>query len=308
MPLFSRRFSSRAGRQDPASPEVLWEARLAVYPPDGGPPRVAVLADQNCRILLDLLSTHALAASEQRGANLPAQAVREVVDNLVHASLRDAVVSVLPDGAVVVADHGPGIPDKEAALRPGFTAAPPALRRWIRGVGAGLPLARQALAAVGATLRLDDNLGGGTVVLLSPAAPQAPESRTAPDPSAVPQAVPPAVAPANAPSPAGGSPSPEGEYTKGRQRRKAPPRGAVSVSPGDAAPALTPRRESILRLFAVLPDVGPSSAAARTGLSLASAYRELVALERSGLVDSLPGGKRRLSSRGEEVLAALTKR
>lgn len=288
MALLFRLRSSPPPRSRSAEPAPLWEARLALYPPGGGPPRVAALADPDCRALLDLLADQASAASQERGANLPPQAVQEVVDNLLHASLQDAVISVLPDGTIVVADHGPGIADKEAALRPGFTAAAPALRRWIRGVGAGLPLARQAVADAGATLRLEDNLGGGTVVVLAPAASRpTPENPLPVDDATLPPAPP---SPGRI-VPAGGSPSPEGEYTPSRQRRKSPSRG-----------------ESILRLFAELPEVGPSAAATRAGLSLASAYRELVALERSGLVESLPGGKRRLSSRGEEVLAALIKR
>ncbi|MGE5553847.1 MAG: ATP-binding protein [Betaproteobacteria bacterium] len=273
----------------PAGP---YEARLAFYQAADALPQVTVLTADDCLSLIDTLCKKALHASQERGGVIPLLALREIIENLLHASFRDVVVTVLSDGSVVVSDHGPGIPDKASALRPGFTTASQALRRYIRGVGSGLPVAQESLRAIGGSLRIEENLGGGTVVSLL-----------------VPQHEPlPGVPPVSQE----GTASPKDEYTQRPRRQK----HRVKNSPGDPAaiPAgeggrvLTPRQERLLRLFTVLAEVGPSTAAAEAGLSLASAHRELVALERAGLLDALPGGKRRLSSRGADVLAAISKR
>ncbi|MGE0027053.1 MAG: ATP-binding protein [Thermoleophilia bacterium] len=98
---------------------------------------------------------------------IPAPAVREVVENLVHAGFRDAVVTVLDGGRTVrVSDHGPGIADRGRALQPGYTTADDDDRDLILGVGGGLPFAAAALADLGGRLEIDDNLGGGTIVTL----------------------------------------------------------------------------------------------------------------------------------------------
>jgi hypothetical protein len=274
---------------------------LALYGAADGVPQVVALAAEDCLSLIDRLCRRVYQASQDRGGVLPLLALREIIENLLHASFRDVVVSVLPDGSVVVSDRGPGIPDKTSALRPGFTTASPDLRRYIRGVGSGLAVARESLEVIGGSLRLEDNLGGGTVVsLLVPRL----ASTAAPSPSPGPPA-------SLSPTPEG-TPSRQGEYSR-RQRRPAPglgtrPGRAVSGAVRDSEPSLTLRQEQLLRFVAARAEAGPSAVAVETGLSVASAYRELVALERAGLLQTSPGGKRRLSPRGEQLLAALTDR
>src|SRR5512145_866740 len=102
----------------PAPTEPLG-ARVAVYAAAGDPPLVDELRDHDPVALIEALCD----AVAERSA-LPEPAVREVVENLVHAGFRDAVVSVLDGGATVrVADHGPGIADPALALQPGFSGA-----------------------------------------------------------------------------------------------------------------------------------------------------------------------------------------
>jgi hypothetical protein len=94
--------------------------------------------------------------------------VREIVENLVHAGFRDAVVSVLDAGHTVrVSDHGPGIPDPERALQPGFSGAGHEARAIVRGVGGGLPLADALMREAGGSLEIADNLAGGAAVTLA---------------------------------------------------------------------------------------------------------------------------------------------
>jgi hypothetical protein len=153
-----------------ALPEPVLRARLAVYSTPGEPPAVEELAEADPAVLIERLCE---AVAER--SPIPAPAVREVVENLVHAGFRDALVSVLDGGAVVrVSDHGPGIPDPSLALLPGFTAAGPAEREVVRGVGCGLPLARDLMAEAGGALEVAGNLGGGAAVTLSAPPPPAP--------------------------------------------------------------------------------------------------------------------------------------
>lgn len=99
---------------------------------------------------------------------LPAPAVREVVENLVHARFTDAVVTIADGGATLrVSDHGGGIADPERALLPGFTSAGAPEREVVRGVGGGLPLAARLMEGAGGALVIDENLGGGTTVTLA---------------------------------------------------------------------------------------------------------------------------------------------
>lgn len=110
----------------------------------------------------------ALFARTAGACSLPPVAVREIVENLVHADFHGACVSVLDGGATVrVSDQGPGIDDKSRALRPGFSTADARVREIVRGVGSGFPVATAAMHEVGGALAVDDNLRGGTVVTLT---------------------------------------------------------------------------------------------------------------------------------------------
>jgi len=81
---------------------------------------------------------------------------------------QDVVVTVLDGGQVLkISDHGPGIQDKERAVQPGFTTANSDQRRFIRGVGSGLPIALESLAFLQGVLTIEDNLGGGTVLTIN---------------------------------------------------------------------------------------------------------------------------------------------
>jgi hypothetical protein len=109
-----------------------------------------------------------LFARTAGACSLPPVAVREIVENLVHADFHGACVSVLDGGSTVrVSDQGPGIDDKDRALEPGFSTADGRVREVVRGVGSGFPVAAAAMQAVGGELAVDDNLRGGTVVTLT---------------------------------------------------------------------------------------------------------------------------------------------
>ena len=147
----------------PASTTPARCARIAVYLEPSAPPTVSEIAGDDLGMLIERIF-EAVA----RWAKLPIIAIREVIENLVHADFRDALVSVLAGGHVIrVSDSGPGIADPERAMQPGFTTASAHERTVIRGVGSGLPLAATVMDAEGGTIEFAENLGGGTVITLA---------------------------------------------------------------------------------------------------------------------------------------------
>lgn len=173
------------GRQSP-------EVRLAVYDTLLAPPQVVSLTAEDFNELVGELSSRAYNYARERGGRIPFVVIREIVENLIHALFKDAVVTVMDDGNTIrISDSGPGIRDKERAFLPGFTTATKEMRRFIKGVGSGLPVAQEQLAFLGGVISIEDNLERGTVVTLrvgpTPAAP-APETAVGPvQPQSVPR-------------------------------------------------------------------------------------------------------------------------
>lgn len=245
--------------------------RLAVYPAQGALPAVYDLSATDPGALLAEACRRSAQWVKERGSLVPVEAVVAVVENLIHAHFRLAAVSIAADGSVTVSDQGPGIPDKQRALLPGFTTATAEMRRYIRGVGSGLTIAAQLMERLGGELRIEDNLAGGTVVMLSP-------RKAGPAPS----------------------------QSTGRAAVPETP-GASPGVPAPPPPPLTARQQRLLLLIADMGDIGPSSASQRLGLSLTTAFRELVVLESLGLVAPNGAGKRRLTPKGLAVVERLVR-
>ncbi|NPV59769.1 MAG: HTH domain-containing protein [Actinobacteria bacterium] len=105
------------------------------------------------------------------GIPFPSLAIREVLENLVHAIPCNASVVVDPSyGAISVCDTGTGIDRTDIAFEMGFTTANDLQRRIIRGVGIGLNLALEELRSLGGDLVLDSMPGKATFarLILSP--------------------------------------------------------------------------------------------------------------------------------------------
>lgn len=152
--------------------------RIAVYDGLSAPPMVEEVRGDNPRDLIEGLASRTYQLSHEAGGVVPYSVIREVVENFIHAGFDEVVVSVLDGGArLVFADQGPGIKDKERAFQPGFTTASHDMKRVIKGVGSGLPVAREGLTFSGGTITIEDNLGAGTVVTIAMTAPAS--SRTA---------------------------------------------------------------------------------------------------------------------------------
>jgi ribosomal protein S25 len=152
-------------RGEPESADV--GVRIAVYP-RSGEPEVTEVAAANPGSATGKFTRLVMDEVRAAGGKVPEESVREVIENLVHADYQGVVISVLEDGDVVrVSDKGPGVQHKERAMEFGFSGATPEALRGIRGVGAGLGIARAAAEKVGGTVTIEDNIGGGTVVTVS---------------------------------------------------------------------------------------------------------------------------------------------
>jgi hypothetical protein len=142
----------------------------------------ATAAGKTTPQLIEVLTTRSYNLAREQGGVIPVGVFRELIENLVHAGFMGVVITILDRGNTVrVSDQGPGIPDKDAALRPGFTSADGSAKQYIRGVGSGFSVVRQTLAGLGGTLEIEDNLGRGTVVTAR--VPLAPESPLTPTPA-----------------------------------------------------------------------------------------------------------------------------
>lgn len=142
-------------------------ARVAVYDSPMAAPRIEDVFGENPSALIHALSQRVYDLAHSLGGAAPYTVLREVVENLIHAEFREIVVSIMDGGRTLrFADQGPGIGDKDRAMKPGYTTATVYMKDFIRGVGSGLPIVHEFLAREGGSVVLEDNLGRGTVVTL----------------------------------------------------------------------------------------------------------------------------------------------
>lgn len=162
--------------------------RVAVYDNLSSLPRVHELAGQDYREFVDLMANKTYELSQAKGGQIPFTVIREVVENLVHAYFEEAVISIMDDGNTIrVSDQGPGIEDKGAAFTPGFSTATREMKQFIRGVGSGLPVAKEMIEVAGGKITIEDNIRRGAVITLtlepSPSSPAAEPEPAAPEPA-----------------------------------------------------------------------------------------------------------------------------
>ena len=190
---FFLRLTSKA-KETPEDAGQPPEVRVAVYDSLLSPPQIVSLSAEDFNELVGELASRTHAFARERGGRIPFVVIREIMENLIHAFFQDAIVTIMDNGNTIrISDHGPGIKDKERAFLPGFTTATRDMRQFIKGVGSGLPVAREQLAFLGGAISIEDNLERGTVVTLQVGPPQ-PSARPAPRPAAP-------SAPAAAPAP-----------------------------------------------------------------------------------------------------------
>ncbi|WP_273844860.1 ATP-binding protein [Rubrobacter calidifluminis] len=160
---------------------------MAVYG-EGGNPEIMEISASGPRAAT---SKFTRLIMEHVAGGFPEEALREILENLIHADYRGVVVSILDGGRTVrVSDRGPGIRDKVRAMEFGFSGASPEALRHIRGVGAGLGIAREAAVRAGGKIEIEDNIGTGTVVTISTKKEEGSRSKEKPSRPRYPDAVP----------------------------------------------------------------------------------------------------------------------
>ena len=240
--------------------------RVAVYP-DEGSPEVSEVAAANPRAATAKFAKLVVEEVRAVEGRVPEEAIKETVENLIHADYQGVVISIFDRGnAVRISDRGPGIRNKDRAMEFGFSGATAEALDEIRGVGAGLGIARTAVERVGGSLLVEDNIGGGAVVTLS--VPTASETKQV-----------------NAP------------VTQEPPARRYP----------DAVPRMNISERQQKALITVLEcgEVGPSTVADRLEISVSTAYRDLSVLEEHGLVVTDESGKRVISPMGRDLVEAI---
>jgi DNA-binding transcriptional ArsR family regulator len=241
--------------------------RIAVYP-RSSEPEVIEVAAANPRSATAKFTRFVMDRVGEAGGRVPEESVREVIGNLVHAEYRGVVISILDGGDIVrISDKGPGVQHKERAMEFGFSGATPEALREIRGVGAGLGIARAAAEKVGGTVTLEDNIGGGTVATVSVLGAER-VAKEQDDP--------------------GLRSSPQRRYPDGVPRMN-----------------ISERQQKVLITVLECGEVGPSTVADRLEISVSTAYRDLSVLEEHGLVVTDESGKRVISPLGRDLVEAI---
>jgi predicted HTH transcriptional regulator len=145
-----------------------YKVRIALYDSFASTPQIIDLKEIEIRNFMDLLSQRTYEYSHERGGKIPYVVIKEIVENLIHANFKEVVVSIYKNGNIIrISDQGPGIGDKDKAILPGYTTAKEEMKKYIRGVGSGLPVAKESIELSGGTMNITDNLSSGTVVTLS---------------------------------------------------------------------------------------------------------------------------------------------
>ncbi len=292
VPVSPPRSPGTAALGNPAAPAPhvrTCSARIAVYDGAGAAPRVEDVTSSTVSGFIEDLAARIYSLAREAGGSIPYTVVREIAENLVHADFREPVASILDEGRTIrFSDQGPGIVDKERALQPGFTTASGDAKRFIRGVGSGLPIVQDYVRFNGGSLLVEDNLGSGTVVTIrSGTAP-----RTAASLRSATLANSAAASVTTSTVPVGG----EALWPNDLVRETGP------VVVRSSGPTLTLRQKQVLALVTETGGAGPSVVAKELLIGVSTAYRDLASLEDRGLLVSDDAGRRTVTEEGLRTL------
>lgn len=143
-------------------------ARIAVYDNLQSAPRVIQIPGAPTHDYIEHIAALTYQNAAALGGLIPYTVIREVSENFIHANFNEVVVSILDRGNTIrFSDQGPGIQQKELAQLPGFTSASEPMKRYIRGVGSGLPIVKDYLNISHGNISIEDNVNQGSVVTIS---------------------------------------------------------------------------------------------------------------------------------------------
>ena len=147
---------------------ALTSARIACYDNFRSAPRITEIQPDTTAEFIENLATTIYTQAQQAGGSIPYTVVREVSENFIHAQFKEIIVSIFDRGNTIrFSDQGPGISQKDKAQMPGFSSATDPMKRYIRGVGSGLPLVKEYLSFSHGKITIEDNLKCGAVVTIS---------------------------------------------------------------------------------------------------------------------------------------------
>lgn len=142
--------------------------RIAVYDDLLSAPRIVDIEPTDIALYIENIAAKTYEFAQAAGSTIPYTIIKEVCENFIHAQFKEPCVSILDHGNTIrFTDQGPGIEDKDRAQMPGFTSATTEMRKYIRGVGSGLPTVREYLKFSNGRLIIEDNIREGTVVTIT---------------------------------------------------------------------------------------------------------------------------------------------
>lgn len=146
---------------------VTTTARIAIYDTMLSAPRILEISPADTTTFIGNLSSEIYDQAWKMGGKIPYTIIREISENFIHAQFEEVSVSILDNGNTIrFSDQGPGISEKEKAQKPGFTSANKYMKKYIRGVGSGLPIVKEFLEISHGSLEIEDNMNSGTVLTL----------------------------------------------------------------------------------------------------------------------------------------------
>jgi len=259
--------------------------RIAVYDNFTSIPRIIDLTHDNVADFITSTTEKIYKVSHEQGGKIPYMIIREIVENLIHADFSEVIITIINNGnQIIISDQGPGITDKEKAFLPGFTSATQEMKKYIRGVGSGLPVAKESISFSGGSINIKDNLKKGTVVILNIETdknniPDFNELNTLKEDISL-----------KAARPAKDS------FNENKQA------GAYDIPFDLSSIKLTIRQIKIMYIILELEEAGPSTISKELGFSLSTSFRELAFLEKEGLLKTFTSGKKRISKKGFKYL------
>lgn len=143
-------------------------AEIAIYDDLKSIPRIIKIKPNTTNEYIEDIASTTYREAKLLGGQLPYTSIREVTENFIHANFLEIVVSILDSGNTIrFADQGPGFSDIENAKLPGFTSATQEMKKYIRGVGSGLPTVNEYLQFSNGILKIENNINRGSVVTIS---------------------------------------------------------------------------------------------------------------------------------------------
>ena len=251
-------------------------ARVALYDDLKSAPRVTEVAPDETTQYIETLTNIIYEQAKLAGGSISYTVIREVTENFIHAYFREVIVSILDGGNTIrFADQGPGIAQAEKAQLPGFTSAIEPMKRYIRGVGSGLPIVKDYLDATDGTITIEDNIANGAVVTISKAVPTKEE----------------AEANVPVPQPAADSRTRYQDYEQAQIN--------MSIAP------LSARERNMLVILYKEGPLGVTALAQLSDAPASSTHMILKKLEEAGLIETIAGKKRALTPLGHSSAEAL---